>query len=485
MKRIFQSLFILLTVTGCGVFQKTQPRAKQVTILAVNDMHAELDNFPRFAFIVDSLRGIYPELILVSGGDNQTGNPVNDMYQPIGWPMIALMNEVGFDLSAVGNHEFDSDVKGFEYLSQNANFPFLSANFDRPVDSELKVKPYHYMTLKDGTKIAFVSLLEVSEKTGLPGSHPDKMRPYTFYQPLSVVDRLDALADSVDLAVYVNHIGFADDQKLATMLSPKRFPLIIGGHSHTYVPDGTEVNGVHITQAKNSLAYTTLIRVQINPDGTKRVVSKNIPVGKNGNTDAKIAEMVESFSNSPVLHKVIAVTPTPLRDKAEIGSMLMDGLRQECATDFALINGGGVRVNEWPAGPVTVKQVYQTDPFGNDALIFRLTGQQLYDLIKAHCVGDKYSVCYPSGFRIQYRVSSQSQCEDIVLTLPHGEPLSMDRYYTVAMNSFLSTSFLPKTIAPMKAMHTTTADLIVQYLSTIKTVPDYQKEKRIKVLTVE
>jgi 2',3'-cyclic-nucleotide 2'-phosphodiesterase (5'-nucleotidase family) len=43
-------------------------------------MHAAVDNFPRFAFMVDSLRGLYPDLLLVSAGDNQTGNPVNDQY---------------------------------------------------------------------------------------------------------------------------------------------------------------------------------------------------------------------------------------------------------------------------------------------------------------------------------------------------------------------------------------------------------------------
>jgi 5'-nucleotidase len=47
-------------------------------------------------------------MLLVAAGDNQTGNPVNDQYPEKGLPVIELMNAVGFDLSAVGNHEFDS-----------------------------------------------------------------------------------------------------------------------------------------------------------------------------------------------------------------------------------------------------------------------------------------------------------------------------------------------------------------------------------------
>ena len=105
-------------------------KAKTIEILAVNDMHAALDNFPRFAFMTDSLRTIYPNLLLVSGGDNQTGNPANDQYPKKGMPIIELMNAVNFDLSAVGNHEFDSRLTGFEHITHQAKFDFLNANLE-------------------------------------------------------------------------------------------------------------------------------------------------------------------------------------------------------------------------------------------------------------------------------------------------------------------------------------------------------------------
>ena len=481
MKRAIQTILVLLALTGCGLFQRTAKAPRYVTILAVNDMHAELDNFPRFAFIIDSLRGLYPELILVSAGDNQTGNPINDMYQPTGWPMIALMNEVGFDLSAVGNHEFDSNVTGFEYLTQHAQFSFLCANFEKPSGSTLDTRPVYYITLKDGTRVAFVSLLEVSKKSGWPSSHPDKVRPYTFHQPLTVVDRLDAVADSADLAVYINHIGYEEDQALAAMLDARRFPLIIGGHTHTLVPDGTVVNGVHITQAKSNLAFSTLIRVQINQDGTKQVTSKNIPVGKEGNVDPDVAHIVQQFASSPALQKTVVYNSHNLQNKAQIGYMLMDGLREVCETDFAIINGGGIRVQEWPKGDVSVMQIYKTDPFGNEALIYQLTGQQILDLVKAHCVGDKHKICYPSGLRIVYRMMPDGSCDKIQLTLPNGEPFDLDRTYTVALNSYLSSAFLPEDIVPLRSMHMMTAELTVQYLSSIKEIPDYRKEKRVEI----
>jgi 5'-nucleotidase / UDP-sugar diphosphatase len=59
----------------------TAPAERQAVIFAVNDMHAAIDNFPKLAWIVDSLRTLYPDLLLIAAGDNQTGNPINDQFQ--------------------------------------------------------------------------------------------------------------------------------------------------------------------------------------------------------------------------------------------------------------------------------------------------------------------------------------------------------------------------------------------------------------------
>ena len=100
-------------------------------------MYGAIDNFPRLAFIVDSLRSLYPNMLLVSAGDNQTGNPVNDQYPEKGLPMIVLMNATGFNLSAVGNHEFDTGIKDFGKLISQAKFPFLCASLTNPTDKGL------------------------------------------------------------------------------------------------------------------------------------------------------------------------------------------------------------------------------------------------------------------------------------------------------------------------------------------------------------
>lgn len=80
MKRYCISLLAVLTLS-------VSAQTKEFTILATNDMHAAVENFSRFAAIVDSVRELHPNLLLLSGGDNRTGNPINDMYPITGYPM--------------------------------------------------------------------------------------------------------------------------------------------------------------------------------------------------------------------------------------------------------------------------------------------------------------------------------------------------------------------------------------------------------------
>ncbi|MBK7712382.1 MAG: hypothetical protein IPJ37_16550 [Bacteroidales bacterium] len=80
-------VFVLLglgLLCACGTGKKAASASqaeKEAVIFAVNDMHATIDNFPKLAWIVDSLRMVYPGMLLVAAGDNQTGNPVNDQFR--------------------------------------------------------------------------------------------------------------------------------------------------------------------------------------------------------------------------------------------------------------------------------------------------------------------------------------------------------------------------------------------------------------------
>ena len=71
--------------------------AEQITILGINDMHANIDSVPKLATCVQQERAKTPQLLLLSAGDNRTGSPYVDCGDHPGASMIELMNHIGFD----------------------------------------------------------------------------------------------------------------------------------------------------------------------------------------------------------------------------------------------------------------------------------------------------------------------------------------------------------------------------------------------------
>ena len=89
-------VFLLLTATA-------HAEKREVHILSTNDMHAAIEAMPQLAAIADSLRTLYPNLLVFSAGDNRTGNPLCDQYEIPAYPIVALMNQIGFNGSALGS----------------------------------------------------------------------------------------------------------------------------------------------------------------------------------------------------------------------------------------------------------------------------------------------------------------------------------------------------------------------------------------------
>ena len=190
--------------------------------VSVNDMHSAIDMMPQFAAMLDSLRGIYPDLLVFSAGDNRTGNPVNDQYEPVNYPMIALMNKVGFDLCAVGNHEWDGGVQALQKNIEDADFPFLCANVVVPENIKLDVKPYEILHVQ-GLDIAVVGLVE-TRASGIPGAHPMHFTEISFKKGIDVLPEYQYLRDEADIFIAAHperHFNLVWNSEKATPKSPK------------------------------------------------------------------------------------------------------------------------------------------------------------------------------------------------------------------------------------------------------------------------
>ena len=349
----------------------------EIAILSVNDMHSNIDMFPKFAALVDSLRNVYPDLLVFSAGDNRTGNPVNDQYDPVNYPMIELMNRTGFDLSAVGNHEWDGEIVSLQHDIERANFPFLCANVFIPNNTNLGIKPFETFE-HQGVKMAVIGMIEIRHD-GIPGTHPDKLKGLSFERGHEVLPEYKYLRDQNDVVILLSHCGLEDDMELAQ--ANPWLDAIIGGHSHTLIENPSETNGVLITQSGSHLKYATLMKLKVKEH---KVIEKEaivLDVNKVGKENAEIKVLVNEFNDSPALNEPIATALTKFETPQEIGCMMTDAMREISGADFAFQNTGGVRVNHLKKGPITVKDVYSIDPFNNEVVVYQMTGEQVKKFI--------------------------------------------------------------------------------------------------------
>ena len=442
----------------------------EIVILSVNDMHASIDQFPKFAAMVDSLRAVYPDMLLFSAGDNRTGNPVNDQYDPVNYPMIELMNQTGFDLSTVGNHEWDGNIVNLQNDIERAKFPFLCANVFIPETVKLDIKPFVTME-HQGVKMAVVGMVEVRHDN-IPGAHPDNLKLVSFKRPEVVLPEYQYLRTQNDVVILLSHCGFEDDMELA-QASPW-LDAIIGGHSHTLIENPSETNGVLITQSGSHLKYATLMKLRVKDH---KVVAKEalvLDVNKVKKEKPEIKKLLDEFNDAPTLNEPIAIAKTKFETQEEIGCMITDALREISGADFAFQNTGGVRVNYLNKGPITIKDVYSIDPFNNEVIVYQMTGEQVKKFILNSYRKNGGHPSYVSGMK--YKVSDDGQNVWVEM---EGEQFSTKKTYKVAFNSYMASTVNIESVDDGESMFMTSEEMMIEFLRRHKEV-DYQGVARTK-----
>ena len=471
MRRFFL-IFWMLSMLAFNAHSQKQ----DIHIVSANDMHATIWAFPQLAAIVDSLRQEYPHLLIFSAGDNRTGDPLNDKYEIPAYPMVALMNQVGFNASALGNHEFD--VHSLARLTELSNFRYLCANMQAAPESGIHTIPYQVFDVA-GLKVGVIGVIQLSPQ-GIPSTHPDNLKGLSFQPASEVVGQYEWLSKDCDVTILLSHLGYEEDRAMA-----EAYPwldLIIGGHTHTQLKGNETQNGVLITQNKNKLPCITHITLTVDSGQVVSRQSEYISLNNYPKKNKIVEEMVRFFSDNPSFRRVLSQAATPFETKEELGCMMCDAFMAICQADIALENPGGVRIDGIPAGDITVRQILELDPFDNQAVVLELTGYELERMMRSYCHDRLFSFPYVGGIRCQIFTKKDNPriVEKIKLLTLDGKPLNMKRRYRVATNSYVSsTSEIPD--GRETVLNTLTADLIMEYLEQQDSV-DYKGTSRLEVM---
>lgn len=467
---------LLFSVVCSFVFCLVAAQRREVHILSVNDMHAAIDVFPQLAALIDSLRTVDPSLLVFSAGDNRTGNPLNDKYEIPAYPMVALMNQVGFSGSTLGNHDFD--VCSLARLTGLSNFRYICANIQSDGSTGIRTVPCQVFDV-EGLKVGVVGAVQLGPQ-GLPSTHPDNLHGLHFLPPMETIGQYEPLSRQCDVTILLSHLGYQDDVEAA-----KRYPwldLIIGGHTHTQLKGSECVNGVLITQNKNKFGRVTYTTLTV--DGG-RVVDKRaeyIDIRNYPRKSQLVESMVRFFSDNPKFQRVVAQAEAPFRNKEELGCMICDAFMDAFDADIAVENPGGVRIDSLPAGNITMLNIFEMDPFDNDAVVLELTGEELLRMLLTYAAGRYYSFPFVGGIRCELtrEPGDSTKLKSARLLTMKGKKLDMKRRYRVVTNNYVTaTSRIPEGAAHRQNVQTT--DIVIRFLEKRKTV-NYQGVGRLSLI---
>ena len=465
-------LVLLLTHISYG-------QSREIHILAANDMHANIDAFPQFAAIADSLRTLYPSLLVFSAGDNRTGNAISDKYEISSYPMVALMNQVGFNASALGNHEFD--VNSLPPLMGLSNFTYICANALPSEESGLHIVPTQVFDV-EGLKICVICIIQVNNQ-GRPDTHPDNLKDVKFSLPMNTIAKYEDFSQQCDATILLSHLGYEDDVKMA-----KEFPwidLIIGGHTHFQLTEDEPLhNGVLITQNKNALQSVTHITLTLK---NGRITNKKAEYIKVKNTTQKnrlVEAMVQYFNKNPYFERIIAEAAVPFTHKDELTFLMCDAFLEEGTGDISIINNGGVRLDSIAAGTITMGEVLSMDPFNNLAVKMYLTGEEILKLLTTYSRGSLYHLPRVGGIICEVTVDKDDQYKDrlkrVKLMTLDGQEFDLEKTYKVITNSYLASLCKPFLNKDYESLHIHTADMLINYLKKQKTISP-TKIERLKI----
>ena len=476
MKRsVIISLAVLFLSTA--LFAQRQ----EVHIISANDIHAKIENMPQLAAIVDSMRAVYPGLLVISAGDNRTGEPYNDMYEIPAYPMVALMNQVGFDATTLGNHEFDSGPEGLARLISLSNFSYISANVHPDPDLGMHLRPYQIFDV-NGVSVGFVGAVELGV-AGLPDSHPDNCRRMSFTPVLGSINKYSWLRDKCNVVVFLSHIGYEADVEISQHIP--WVDLIIGGHSHTQLDGGEMHNGILITQVVNRLKCVTHITLVLQDGKLIEKKAENIRVDTYPRQNKLVAQMVQFFSDNPEFKRPTGILEAPITNAEEMGCLMADAFRVSTGADVGFVNAGGIRYTEKEAGPFTVADVLRLDPFGNDGVMMELTGKELKDMLIACSRADGYGFPKVSGINCELIRDKKNPdiVKDIKITTPEGGKFDLKKkIYKVVTNSYAASVSVSPRKDQGRAMNYLTSQMIIDYLDKEGTV-NYTGVCRLKEST--
>ena len=464
---------------------------KDIMILYTSDIHCGIDEGFGYAGL-EQIRKYEQEkgyeVILVDDGDNIQGDPLGLLTK--GDALIDLMNKMGYSVAIPGNHEFDYGVDNFLSLAEKAQFKYISCNFQ--YKGENVFDPYVIREI-GGRKIGFVG---VTTPTTITASKPTLFEDengefvYSFLQDETGEGVYNAVQSAVDNArkegaeyvIVLGHLGNEEQCRpwtYADVISHTNgIDAFLDGHSHDtdqVIMKNKDGKEVPRSACGTKMQHIGWCRIPAEGEVTAGIYSWTLDdsapevLGIENEMSAAVKEARGSISKllegkiavseqEMTIYDPVAVDPEwgkvrmIRRAETNLGDLCTDAYRFVTGADIALLGGGGIRVSI-PAGDVTMKNMYEVFPFGNEICVVQATGQQILDALEwgaAAVPGENGGFMQVSGLSYEIHTYIDSTCTKDVNGMftgvagerrvrnvkVNGTPIDPDALYNVAGNDY-------------------------------------------------
>lgn len=380
--RIFNRiLFVFLLFTSINLYSKEV----ELNLIFTSDEHGWMLNEGKNGgaaemynqwLTMDSIKS--KNTLIVSGGDNYTGTAISTFTK--GKSMQEVMNAMGYNVSAIGNHEFDYGLTELNKLISEADYNYVAANvkFKHPIDTNKNLSPYVIKEI-GGIRVAFLGL----SNTLTPAlSSPKNVKDVQFIDYEHVLNQMAKKVSNCEIKVLLTHICSDELKKLIPIAKKNGFSVILGGHCHTKFAElidsvaVVEGNPYMRGYAKINMRYDEISRKVIFLNAEQIPLTSKIKAPEIESVITKWKDSTDKVLKQPLGY---SDSEFETNSPALINLILNSWLRNNPDAKVAMANRGGIR-QPLPKGEITLANIMGILPFDNELYVVEMTGKAIKEI---------------------------------------------------------------------------------------------------------
>lgn len=406
MKKGLKIFFTIISIaSSLFIFscKSVSEKNSDIVILYENDVHCFVDGYAKLAGLKEDLKNEYNYVGVVSSGDFVQGGSLGSISK--GKYIVDLMNLVGYDAIALGNHEFDYKIPRLMELVELLDRKPICSNFKKLDSEDFFFKPYNIINYGK-IDIAYIGITTPSTLgNSLPAQFKNENDEYIYTfsgdDLYSTVQKAidSAISEGAEYVIALAHLGTEGVEEnwssLELIKNTSGIDVVLDGHSHSIIEEQIvkNENGEDVILSSTGSEFENIGKLIISSDGS--ISTELIPTENISSVNEKVLEKINEIKNDyeELGNKKIGVSKVDLithnsegkriirTEETNLGDLCADAYRLVTKADIGLVNGGGIR-NNIPKGEITFNTILSVYPFNNTVCVGEDKGQDILDFLE-------------------------------------------------------------------------------------------------------